>query len=189
MSEFSAAIPMGVVIRKQPGVTRWVRWIWRPVAVLPGAGPAEWHELRREGEAVEYHAATCMLELFRGETEAYKVALSTNPPSVWVVMRPSEDADAAFPYFVHAVTASPYIAQDHLDNAEEIVEAMPMPPALIAWVAAFVDRNHVEEKFVKRRRDGTTEGEAEDGRGDARIRQAGDVYLSPAGRKRGEQMH
>ena len=73
-------MPVGVVIRKQPGVTRWAKWVWRAVAVLPGAGPANWRELRREGEAVEYHAATCNLEVHRAEAEAYLVALSSDPP-------------------------------------------------------------------------------------------------------------
>ena len=47
-------IPLGVVIRKSPGVTRWAKWSWAAVAVLPGAGPAQWTELRREGDAVDY---------------------------------------------------------------------------------------------------------------------------------------
>ena len=32
----TATISLGVVIRKQPGVTRWAKWNWRAVAVLPG---------------------------------------------------------------------------------------------------------------------------------------------------------
>ena len=51
-----AAMPVGVVLRRTPGVTRWAKWAWTAVAVLPGAGPGNWRELRREGDAVEYHA-------------------------------------------------------------------------------------------------------------------------------------
>ena len=87
MTERSISLPLGVVLRRQPGVTRWARWVWRAVAVLPGAGPADWRELRREGEAVEYHAATLTLELHRAETEAYRVALTNDPPCVYVVLR------------------------------------------------------------------------------------------------------
>ena len=32
-------LPLGIVIRRQPGVTRWARWAFRAVAVLPGAAP------------------------------------------------------------------------------------------------------------------------------------------------------
>ena len=184
MREREATVPLGVVLRRRPGVTRWARWVWRAVAVLPGAGPADWRELRREGEATEYHAATLPLTLHRPDPEAYRVALTAEPPVVYVVLRPGE-ADAAGPggMCVHAVTASPFEAQDYLDSGEEQVEPVPMPPALAAFVGDFVARHHVEEPFVKRQRVPGGPGPAEDGRGDARIEQPGDVYLSPAARK------
>lgn len=189
MTEKTAQLPIGVVVRRQPGVTRWEKWAWRAVAVLPGAGPADWRELRREGEAVEYHAATCTLEVHRADTEAYLVALSTEPPSVYVVLRASEDPDAEHDVEVFAVTASAFEAQDYLDTSEDIVEAVPMPPSLIAWLSDFVGRHHKEEKFVKRRRDRVDTELVEDGRGDARVRQEADVYRSPAGRRKQEKLH
>lgn len=181
MTEKSATIPLGIVIRRQPGVTRWAKWIWRPVAVMPGAGPAEWRELRREGEAMEYHAATLPLTAYRTDTEAYRVALSNEPPCVFVVLRPGETRE----WEVHAVTASAFEAQDYADTGEEQVEPVPMPPALIAWLSAFVERHHKDEKFVKRRRDRVGVEAVEDGKGDARIRQEADVYRSPASRRKG----
>ena len=186
MAETSLTMPLGVVLRRQPGVTRWARWIWRVAAVLPGAAPADWRELRREGAAVEYHAQTLALELHRAETEGYRVALSNDPPCVYVVLRETEgedEADAA-PLRVHCVTASPFEAQDYGDSGEELVEPVPMPPALIAWVQRFVDAHHVDQPFRKRRRDEAATGAPEDGRGDPRIRDAADVYLSPAAMKR-----
>jgi len=51
------------------------------------------------------------------------------------------------------VTASPYLAEDLLDG-DDIVEALAMPEGLIAWVQAFIDRHHVDEPFVKRKRKG-----------------------------------
>lgn len=189
MTERSAMLPVGIVVRKQPGVTRWTKWIWRPVGVLPGAEEADWREMRREGEAVEYHAATRMLEVHRAETEAYLVALSNEPPCVYVIMRPSEDPDAEQEVEIFAVTASPFEAQDYCDSGEEIVEAVPMPPALIAWVSAFVERHHIEEEFVKRRRDRVKVEQVEDGKGDARVRQTADVYRSPSSLKGKERLH
>jgi Protein of unknown function (DUF3305) len=189
LTEKTAEIPVGVVVRKQPGITRWEKWVWRAVAVLPGAGPADWRELRREGEAVEYHAATCTLEVHRAETESYLVALSTEPPSVYVVLRASEDPEAAHDIEVFAVTASAYEAQDYMDTGEDMVEAVPMPPSLIAWLSEFVGRHHREEKFVKRRRDRVDLEQAEDGKGDARIRQDADVYRSPTGARKREKLH
>ena len=178
------SLPVGVVIRRSPGVTRWARWVWRAVAVLPGAGPAEWAELRREGDVVEYHAGTCDLELWRSDTEAYRVALTNDPPSVYVVLRKSEDPESPHELEIVQVTASPYEAQDYCDTGEEIVEPVPMPPGLVAFIREFVERHHVDEEFVKRRRDRVRTDKVQDGIGDPRIRQTTDVYRSPTGRRR-----
>ena len=56
-------ISVGVVMRKAPGVTRWAQWSWKVVGVLPGAAEADWKVLRRDEDAVEYHAATAPLRL------------------------------------------------------------------------------------------------------------------------------
>ncbi len=178
----SAAIAVGVVVRRLPGVTRWAKWVWKPVSVLPGAGPAHWQILRKEGEALEYHAATVTLELFRTDTEAYLTALSEAVPCVYVVMRETDDPDADHPLEVVLVTASPFEGQDYADTGEEIVEKVPMPAGLIAWIEDFVARHHEEEVFVKRKRDRKRVDLREDGVGDARIAQPTDVYRAPGSR-------
>lgn len=171
------AIPVGVVVRKTPGVTRWAKWSWTVSGVLPGAGPATWRELRREGEAVEYHAATVSLELHGAETEAYLHGLSAAQPSVFVVLR--EDGDGDEPLEVVLATASPYEAQDYTDSGEEIVEKVPMPPGLVALVEDFVEDFHEDEEFVKRKRDKKRVDLTQDGIGDPRIGKAADIYASP----------
>lgn len=170
-------MPLGVVVRKSPGVTRWARWNWIPVAVLPGAGPADWTELRREGEAVEFHAVTLPLVLYSADAEAYLANLSDQVPSIYVVMR--DDPDTPNPLSVELVTASPYEGQDYTDNGEDIVEKVPMPQGLIAWIRDFTLDHYETEEFIKRRRDKKRVDLVEDGRGDARIRQATDVYRTP----------
>ena len=134
--EKSVSISLGIVIRKVPGVTRWVDHVWKAVAVLPGAGPAHWKELRRDGDAIEYHAATVQLELFRTDTEAYLHGLSTKIPAIYVVMREASGAD---PLDVVLATASPYDAQDYADTGEELVEKVPMPEGLVAWIRDYVE--------------------------------------------------
>lgn len=181
-------LPLGVVVRKTPGVTRWAAWCWRAVAVLPGAGPADWRELRREGDAVEYHAATVTLDLHHTQTDAYLDSLRTEVPAVYVVMRPVPAATGAMPYEVTLVTASPFEAQDYCDTGEEIVERMPMPEGLIALIRDFVAAHHVDEAFRKRRRDRVSVAQVQDGIGDARIPQVADVYRAPA-RARKERIH
>lgn len=174
-------LPLGVVLCKAPGVTRWVPWCWTATAVLPGAGPADWRELRREGDAVEYHAATVTLELHGAETEAYLHGLSAEVPSVFVVMR---ETDGDCPLDVVLVTASPYEAQDYTDSGEEIVEKVAMPHGLVAWVRDFVEEFHEHETFVKRKRDKKRVDLVQDGIGDPRIGKAADIYASPTLKRR-----
>lgn len=167
------SIPLGIVIRKSPGVTKWVRHVWTASAVIPGAGPADWTELRRQGDVVEYHAATCPLELHRSDTESYLHGLSAREPSIYVVMSNDDPPE------VLLVTVSPYEAQDYADTGEELVEKLPMPAGLVALIREFVEDHHEEEIFVKRKRDRKRVDVAEDGVGDPRIRQMTDVYRAP----------
>jgi len=180
MDTSKITMPLGIVIRRQPGITRWAKHVWRAVAVLPGAGPAHWTELRRDGDVVEFHAATVPLELYRADAEAYMVSLAMNPPTIFVVLRRDDDPDSPHDYVVHTATASAYEAQDYQDSGEEIVEPVPMPEGLIAWVKSFTDVHFHEEEFKKRKRRKHFEDLKEDGIGDARIRQTADVYRTPS---------
>ncbi len=179
--EMYRTMPVGVVLRRSPGVTRWVPWVWTATGVLPGAGAADWRELRREGETVEYHAATATLELHGAETEAYLHGLSAEIPCLYVVMR---EAEGDVPLEVVLVTASPYEAQDYTDSGEEIVEKVAMPAGLIAWVHDFVAEFHQDEVFVKRKRDKKRVDLVQDGIGDPRIGKAADIYASPELKRR-----
>ncbi|MFQ6547961.1 DUF3305 domain-containing protein [Aestuariibius sp. 2305UL40-4] len=165
-------------MRRLPGVTRWAKWSWRAVAVLPGAAPSDWKVLRKDGDAVEFHAATVPMELYRTDTEAYLHELQAESPSIYVVMR---QGTAERPEILLA-TASPYEGQDYCDSGEELVERVPMPSALRAMVERFVAEHHEEEEFVKRKRDKKRIDREVDGVGDARISQMTDVYRAP-GRK------
>jgi hypothetical protein len=147
-------MPLGVVVERRELDNRWQRFAWKPVAVIPGAPPIEaWRELARGDRFVRWHAATLPLELHRTETGAYRVNLSGRSPAIYVVLRrvqPSEKT-AGNDMAPFLVTASPYEAEGYLEG-EDVVEATPMSEGLIAWLQAFVQRHHVDEPFVKRKR-------------------------------------
>jgi hypothetical protein len=178
--ERSISMPLGVVIERRELDNRWQRWTWKPVAVIPGA-PAivEWRELVRSDRFVRWHAATLPLELHRTETEAYRVNLSGRSPAIYVVLRKVEPSEKTAGHDIgpFAVTVSPYDAEGYMDG-DDLLEAVPMPEGLIAWVQAFVDRHHVDQPFVKRKRKrakaegGNTEGQ-------------GDGFPAPPVRQRG----
>lgn len=173
-------LPVGAVVRRSPGVTRWAREIWTPVAVIPGAPEAFWKELVREGETVDYHAATVTMELFRADVEGYLVSLNMTEPSVWIIMDRDQSNESPSGWFVSAITASAFEAQGALDSGESIVEPVPIPESVAAWIKDFVDLHYIEEPFKKRRRDKQRVDGIEDGKGDARIRQESDVFRAPS---------
>lgn len=172
----SCSLPLGVVMQKRPGVTRWAKWIWSARAVLPGAAPAQWSEMRREGDTIEYHAGTLDLVLHATDTEAYLHGLHARDPSVYVIMR---ECTGAAPLELVLVTVSPYEAQDYADSGEEIIEKVPMPAAVRALVEDFIAAHHREETFKKRKRDKKRIDLVQDGIGDGRVAKDADVYTSP----------
>jgi len=170
-----------VVVRKSPGVTRWAKWVWRAVDMLPGAGPADWTILRQDGDVTEYHAATLPLQLYVSDTAAYVHELETRQPSIYVVLSP-DTSSRDVPWKVSLVTASSYEGQDYCESGEVLVEKLPMPEGMLAWVADFIDQHHKEKPFVKRERKNWREKADGSGVGDPRICQDTDVYRSPKAR-------
>jgi hypothetical protein len=173
-------MPVGIVVSRQPGVTRWATEIWKPWGLLPGADNAHWAELRSEGNVTLYHARTLPLQLYRSDVEAYRVALSMEVPSAFVIMDEDESGESPGGWYVSDVTLSPYEAQDLLDSGFSLVEAVPIPPIVASWAQQFVDHHFVEEPFKKRKRDRFDLEQVDEGIGDVRVSQGNDVYLSPA---------
>lgn len=146
-------IPVGIVVAREKISHPWQTYRWKPVGVFLDAPEIrEWRELRRDGRAVLYHAATLNLELHRKETTAYRVNLANGEPSVYVVLREDPDAGGDWPVEVHLVTASPFEAQSHGDVGLDNVEGVAMPERLVEIVRTFIETHHQEETFYKRKR-------------------------------------
>lgn len=182
--QWKRELPVGAVVRRTPGVTRWVRDVWKPVAVIPGAPEAFWKELVRDGEVVDYHAGTVTMQLYRADVEGYLVSLNMIVPSVWVVLDRDETRQSPSGWVVSTITASAHEALDAQDNGESIVEPVPIPESMAGWIQEFIDMHYVEEPFKKRRRDELRVDGVEEAKGDPRIRQQSDVYRAPANIKK-----
>lgn len=152
MEGSTARVALGVVVERRPGTTPWEAWLWRPVAVVPGleAGGETWRLLVEGPGWTRWLAGSCTLELHRKETYDYRVALSAEPPQLWVVLRRCEDEP--HPWRPFLVTASPFEAQAYAEPGDDLVEAVAMPEPVVALVQDFVDRHHVDLPFFKRRR-------------------------------------
>ncbi len=148
---------LGVLVERRDIDNPWQDYVWRPVAVIPGAPEVDqsaqvepWKVVNRGQGWVHYHAGTLPLELHRKDTESYVYNLASRPPVIYVILRQDEEAGEreVEPFMV---TASPAESQDFLDAGDDIVEAVPMPEVVIDWLQAFVDAHHVDQPRYKRK--------------------------------------
>ena len=147
-----ASIDVGVVVERRASQNRWIDETWMPVSVIAGAPVGEPWRLMREADGVRsYLARVLTLTLHRSEVESYRLNLGEPVPRVFVVMTPAEEG--AMPYEVLLVTCASYEAEEYLTGGDAIVEPVPMPPELLAWVADFIDMHGEPDTFVKRQRD------------------------------------
>jgi hypothetical protein len=149
-------IAVGVVVERRKATSPWIEFVWRAVAVLPGApDTAPWTRLGGDDDGSEDGAARFFLDaaeiaLFRGDTARYRDNLASGAPSVWVVLRPT---DAEPPLALALVTADPSEGEARTEAGNDLVEAVAMPASVCEAVAAFVAEHHVEQTFFKRKRD------------------------------------
>jgi hypothetical protein len=146
---FREARTVGVVIERRRLAHAWAGEAWAAVAVLPEPLGDEWRLLREADGRTQVYAGSLPLELFRNETASYKYNLETGG-KVYVALRPSGEAER--PFVPSLATVAPDEGQAAMEGGETIVDAVPMPPEIRGWVAAFVDAHHVEEPFYKRQR-------------------------------------
>jgi Protein of unknown function (DUF3305) len=141
---------VGVLFERRPSISPWADHVWRATSILPGATVRDgWRPLGGGPDSSRFVAGGLKLEIFRGETESYRQNLSNDRPRVYVVLRRKRDDQEVVPFLV---TVCPVEAQSYMENGEDVVEAVPMPPELSSWVSSFVERHHVPQTFAKRKR-------------------------------------
>ena len=146
-----ASIPVGVVVERSKSSSQWADFYWRPAGVLAGAPETPpWTKLNDDGERASFYAGSAEIELYRTETANYRDNLRLETPLLWVILRPVE-ADP--PYELAAVTADPAEGEAMTEAGANLVDTVAMPKPVQDAVAAFVAEHHVEEVFVKRKRD------------------------------------
>src|SRR3546814_11919178 len=112
-----------------------------PGAVLVGAPAATpWTILDETPKVARFYAGPFELVLYSTDTGGYRDNLHSGRPSLWVSLRPS---DAPPGVVLQAVTADPAEGEALTEPGTDIIEAVPMPPAIAARLAAFVEAHHV----------------------------------------------
>jgi Protein of unknown function (DUF3305) len=144
-------IPVGVLVERRKAANPWIDYVWTSTAVLAGAPEAApWTPVAHGAEATTFYAGAAEVALFRTETGNYRDNLSSGAPKLWVVLRPTGREMA---YELLAVTADPAEGEAFTEAGNDLVEAVSMPEAIEATLAAFVSEHHVERPVVKRKRD------------------------------------
>jgi hypothetical protein len=147
----SSTLPVGVIVERTKGVTQWIDHVWRPVRVLVGVpDTTPWTMLADEGERAMYYAGAAEIELHPREAAYYRKNLDSGAPQLWVALRPTHGEP---PYTLVAVTADPFEGESLTEAGDDLIETVPMPETIRDAVAAFAAEHHVEEVFVKRKRD------------------------------------
>ncbi len=151
------SLRIGVVIERYQLDHPWQDHAWRVGGLIVEGGPAgDWRFLGEDGGVRRYYAGTLPLQVYSGETAGYLENLMSRQPVVYVVLRRGVDDREVAPLLL---TLCPSEAQSYHDNGDDIVEPVPMPPAIAAWASAFVSRHHVERAFVKRQQKPKRPGE------------------------------
>jgi len=147
----TVALEVGVVLERRQARSPWLDVIWEAHGVLAEPPAAE------RGAALGgnlFYGGAATLEVHTTDTGYYRDNLESGAPQIWVVLRLAEGGGvaSAMPEVAKA-TCDPNEGEGYAGAGWDIVNVVPMPASIAAALAAFVAENHVEQPFVKRKRD------------------------------------
>jgi hypothetical protein len=144
MSTERPAIDVAVIMRKEriEGVmSRWQTWRWVLDDVVPhevGFGN-EPRLLYKNDQAERWLHPCYRVELFEDDTEGYQLNASTPAPGWFVLWRMEDQATVADEPLARPVVVSlSYHDASRWLDAQETVEQVPAPQAVIEWLNAFI---------------------------------------------------
>lgn len=163
-------VEVAVVMRREPvsgPMSRWQSWRWVLADVLSGDAleqmelPAAVGPLPLESaagasgvpdQASHWLYPGLALELHPDDLEGYYLNLSSPQPCCWVMWRPDEAVlpDGSPAPLPQIATLSYHDAGRWLD-AQERVDQVPAPAAVVAWLAAYVEARYRPEPKRRQR--------------------------------------
>ena len=115
------AFAVGVIVEQRDSDNPWIDAVWQTVEVQPDFAVVDAWKPLTDGEGWKrFLAGSLDIELFKRETEAYKMNFSQEQPVVYVVLRPGED-DGEADVVPFLATLSPYEAEDYAESGEMIL--------------------------------------------------------------------
>jgi hypothetical protein len=142
---------IGVVLERRKAKSAWLDVVWEAQAVLSEPAAAEvGTPLGPNGEGELFYGGSAVLEAHTVETQFYRDNISSGAPRIWVVLR-AQPGDAR-PEIVK-VTCDPTEGEGYTETGWDIVNMVPMPETIQLALIDFIDRHHVDQPFIKRKRD------------------------------------
>jgi Protein of unknown function (DUF3305) len=144
-------IPVGIVVERRKAQSPWIDFTWKPVIALAGLPDATpWTMLSQDGDGATFYAGAAEIALYRTETTYYRDNLGSGAPMLWVALRATGGEP---PYALLTVTADPAEGEALTEAGNDIADVVTMPEAIQIIIAGFIAEHHVEQPFVKRKRD------------------------------------
>jgi hypothetical protein len=157
MSDQRPALDVAVILQRvaNTGVAaRWQPWRWELAEVLlhePGFG-VEPRLLYQNESTQRWLHGGLRVELFKDDAEGYYLNASTDVPSWFVLWRMDDEASvAAEPIPRPTAVSLSYNDAGRWLDAQETVEQVPAPEAVVQWLQAFVAEHHVVEPKRRKR--------------------------------------
>jgi hypothetical protein len=148
------SIEVAVIMRRERLDNRWQPWRWVLEDVVPqeAAFGSEPRLLLRDESQERWLHPGFTVELFRDDAEGYFLNVTTDAPCWFVLWRMEETATVGNEPMPRPamVTLSYHDAGRWLD-AQETVEQVPAPAAVVEWLRAFTDEHYVIEPKKRRR--------------------------------------
>lgn len=137
---------IGVVVAKRKLKSIWQDHIFIAHSVLPEPPDTPvGSSLGIIGVDELFYGGAHELRIYTGETGHYRDNLLSGTPSLWVAVNAVGE--------VTAVAIDPYEGEALVtNNLDDIVERLPMPQTVQATLTQFFEAHHVEQTFIKRKR-------------------------------------
>jgi uncharacterized protein DUF3305 len=137
---------ISVVLEREAVASRWETHRWQLVGAVPDVGGAV-RVLHEDARTLQRLHPGLELTLFRDEAEGYYLNVSSDAPSVFVVLRLDEATGEPYPF---QATLSYNEAARRMDSNER-VERVPAWPELVLWMGEWVEANYRPEPKQRRK--------------------------------------
>jgi hypothetical protein len=152
--------PVAVIMQRVPLTNRWSDERWEAIAVELAEESTDAPERIDDSDAgTRWRCPGHFVELHPAETEGYYLNASAAEPKVFVLWRLAEPGDAVEPRARPLIVTLSYGEAARFLDAGEQVDAVPIPPPLLAALSSFVAAHYRPETRKKAKRNELYEGD------------------------------